>query len=196
MKYSTDRTVYQMVLDRLPFVADTDNNTAIIGSFIAEIMEELEPCFQVANQTNPPSPERVGDDDYYTMPQKALVADLASIYVLQRKAAENLYPNESSTDTTNPNTYLKSAKAGTAEVEWGQIDFTKTGSSVTSGTLMDKLLANAIRKGRNMGCLIDICADCALSVSSMTNGLLNFVTLGGCSGCSQNKFIPKEQGGH
>lgn len=194
-KHSMDIPVYRMVLDRLPFVADTLTNEELISRFTAEIMSELEPCFRIAEQVSPSNDDRIGEEDYYDVKQRSLIADLVAVYVLQRNAASLLFPMEGSTTTTNTNTYIKTAKAGSAEVEYGQLDATKTLTRLDLSTLMDRLMKSAMRRGIAMGCIIDICEDCALSVEAINYGMPPMRIIGGCSGCGgSNRTQTAERG--
>lgn len=160
--------LFTMVFTRLPFLADTPENRTRISSFAVEIMNELEPCFKVDKED--PDPTHVGDEQYYSIAQLAVVADLIAVYILLVFMTLNiggLGTMGGSTPTPAAlTTFLKRTKAGSVEAEWEAFDVKSTTGMVIGG---DKLLAvykaSAMRKARNLGCIIDICEDCSLAVS-------------------------------
>lgn len=173
-------TITQMVYNRLPFLEHTENNDTLINSFIWEVMNELEHCFQVGVD----NPDHIGDDQYYTVEMESIIADLVTVYILLLVSAQNAQGSSSSSSSSGSGVrFMKKAKAGTAEVEWGELDIKKSGSLNIGGAgLIQKYEESAARKARNMGCIIDICTDC---VGLANNPSLPFVVVSDC-GCGCN----------
>lgn len=187
-------SVYDMVLNRLWILADTERNKSIIGTFTLELMNELETCFKVSHVLNVTTGEvtidltRIGDENFYTVLQRSIVADLVCTYILMIAA----YGGDFTTGSgTVPNealkTFLKKAKADVTEVEYDQFDLRKdTASKFIGGADMISLYSkSAIRKARTLGCLIDICNDCSLAIEIMLKepAIVPFIYMGGCCGC-------------
>lgn len=147
-----DLTILVMVFNRLPFLDSDDVPTQdTVKDFIFEVMHELEPCFQIGA-------DNVGLEQYYTYTQQSIIADVVAVYILMYQAATNAQGTPGSAPTTR---YLKRAKAGSAETEWGQFS-TKDGVGlfITADGLIDRYKKSAARKARNLGCILDICDDC------------------------------------
>lgn len=172
-------TITQMVYNRLPMLANTTNNTNQINQFIWENMNELERCFQVGKD----DPTKIGKGDSYSVDMQVILADLTAVYMLLLISAQNSQGTSTSASQVK---FLKKAKAGSAEAEWGEIDIKKSGVITLGAGLIAKYEASAARRARNLGCVIDICTDCV----SMAGGFqtltpLPFITITDC-GCGCN----------
>lgn len=195
--HNTDLFVYKMVLNRLPFLADTPTNKELVSNFTLEIMFELEICFKVNAGVPEEEPTHIGDEQYYSIPQRAVIADVVSCYILM------LYMASSTGDTgalggtvASTATFLKKAKAGSVEVEFDAFDVKKGGGWFTTGdSLLKRYMDSAIRKARAMGCIIDICNDCSLSVECMQclEPALFVVRTSGDCGCGCGDYNPQRQ---
>lgn len=158
-------SVYQMVLNRLPFMDNTVANTELCAAFTLEVMEELEPCFMVnEGLTIPPDVSLIGDENEYSTPQRVVVADLVAYYILFRFAVVNT-AGDASAGSTPLTSFLKSAKAGSVSVEFEQIDASSSVQASSVVGLMKMLKDSAIRKAATLGCIIDL-LDGSLSVLS------------------------------
>lgn len=147
-----NNSIYQMVLNRLTFLADTTNNETLVSGFIFEVMWELEPCFKIRAKTSPPADSNVGDEANYSVVQKSIIADLVSVYILVMQAA-----SLSSGVIANGTTFLTMAKAGSVEVQYSQFDVTKSATLALNGaSLITLYKSQASRKGVSIGCIIDI----------------------------------------
>lgn len=146
-------TITAGVYARISFLTVTDPNTAIIGGYIAEVMQELESCFKIGIEDS----ELVGDDANYNGAQKSLIMDMVAVYMLQRIAAENASAAENET-TEGAGTFIKKAKAGTVEVEYEQLDSKKGSAGSTlvlkAGELITMYRQHADRKAGAMGCVL------------------------------------------
>jgi hypothetical protein len=188
---ASDLSVYKMVLNRLPFLADTDTNAELISAFTMEVMMELETCFniRITPETLVEDLARVGVEANYTLLQKMIVADIVAVYILMlevTKATVGAVDDMGVPVTTPLTTFLKRAKAGSAEVEYGQFDISKGAGMSTSGmNLMTMYKKSAMRRARNLGCIIDICEDCTIAIESVMNiGLPFYIpSTGDCLGC-------------
>ena len=176
---NADLTIYQMVRNRLPFVADTVGNQATLSAFTLEVMWELEPCFEVRNYSGTEDLAKVGDENYYTQPQRNVIADIVAVYVLQLTAAQNVQGGAIS------NTYLKKAKAGSAEAEYGQLEIDKAMAlTLKAPALIDNYKKAAIRKAAIMGCLFDITDEATLNwLNEQAQPFPFMVGGGGCHNC-------------
>lgn len=137
-----------------------------------EVMTELEKCFKVRYRrvvsseltTLEELPENeewdnVGDEQFYKAIEKSIVADLAAMQYLFNVMVGKT--NTASSTSGGGATFIKKAKAGSAEVEYDQF---KTASSqafiLSNEKLLGKLKGDAERKALQLGCVIDICDDC------------------------------------
>lgn len=168
-----------MVQNRLPFLdGNSATNEELVSEFTLEIMNELEICFLIDEGNT--GATLVGDEQYYSIAQRVVIADLVSCYILMVKAlAETGGTSDTSsigTGVTTPasNKELVETTAGSVGVKWSKFDLTKDAGLKTNA---DKLLAmykaSAIRKAKALGCIIDICGDCEISV---VNDQSNFLT--------------------
>lgn len=162
-QYTTNHTtipITKSVYNRLPFLEDTDDNDTLISNFILEIMAELNPCFKV-DEAN------VGDEDFYTVAQKACIADFVAYYIiLLYMASATGETSESGAGTGT--TYMSNVKAGSVEVSWSAFSL-KDGAAgfISSGeTLLNFFLSSGIRKAAAMGCVITLNPDGSLETAS------------------------------
>jgi hypothetical protein len=173
--HNKDLTIYEMVLNRLPFLLDTPKNKNRVSEFTLEVMAELEICFQIDRGLPQGAPSRVGNEDFYSIIQRAIVADIVAVYIIMLQMMANLagVADGNSGITANSNKFLSHAEAGSVNVTWEQFDINKASGLVLTG---EKLLMlykkSAIRKAHSIGCLIDICDDCSLAVELMMNHTL------------------------
>lgn len=155
-----DLTIYEMVRNRLPFLEDTVPNQTILSTFTLEAMHQLETCFKVRFVDNTEDWLRVGDEANYSVIQKSIIADVVAVYVLGFTAAFNANPPAGSAAL---GTFLKKAKAGSAEVEYDQFDVKKTSVMyLKAEDLMSTYRKSAISKGLQIGCYFDLCDDCTI----------------------------------
>lgn len=165
--HQTSLDIFHMVFNRMPMIEDTPANRTIISNFALELMAELEPCFKVDSALTPPT-THIGDEQYYTLTQMTIVADLICCYILLIFMAQNSGGiNTFGSGAGAPiGKFLKRTKAGSVEAEWEAIDIKSSVGMYIGG---DKLLAmykqSAIRKAYSIGCIIDICDSCTLLVS-------------------------------
>jgi len=166
--HNQDLSITQMVLNRLTFVLPNDNNFTIISSFIWEVCNQYETCLKVSIVTDPDTGEitidvaRIGDEQYYSVLQRSLIADIVCVYMLEKIALQISSGLDDAGLPVNASTFLSKAKAGSVEVEYTQFD-TKKGSSSLSMTVTDGLKSfrqSAFQKGIQAGCLLDICNEC------------------------------------
>lgn len=160
MDYNTDITVYQMVLDRLPFLTDDASTTDLAGRFIYEVMWELNVCFGLEDSL-------IGIESNYSIAQRSLVADLVALHFLNKNSLDN---------TGSNSTYIKRAKAGSAEVEYGVSDT----NVLDYDSMYSKYVSSAIRRGKTLGCLFSVGENCVLDFI-FDGDTLPFITGGKCS---------------
>lgn len=146
---NSDLSIYTMVLNRLPIIEDSESNQDLISSFILEVMHVMETCF---NQGS----EKIGIESNYSILQQSVIADLTCLQILMIAAIETTGGN--ATDGSEAlTTFLKKAKAGSVEVEFGPIDLKNNATLAMSAETYFKFFKrNAINKASQLGCLIDI----------------------------------------
>lgn len=157
-------TIYQMVLNRLPFLEDTEANQTLVSTFILEVMFELELCFKV--DAEDPDPSNIGDETKYTFLQKTIIADIVAYYILLIKMISNTAG--SGGESASAGKFLRRTKAGSVEVEWDQFDTKLGGMSMSGEAMMMLYKKSAMRKASKFGCIIDICDDCTVNVETET----------------------------
>ncbi len=177
--------VYNMVRNRLPSIADNAGNMLLLSNFTWELMNQLEVCFQIATAkgTIPEDLTRIGHEENYSALQQSILADLVACLILMM----NLSSSAGGSSSTGTGTFLKAAKAGSAEVEYDQIDSSKIyGSVVGKESLLNFYKKGAINKASQLGCVIEICDDCSINVGlAATTNIQPFITFhgGDCHGC-------------
>ncbi len=170
----------------LTLIDKTD--TVIIATFSIssfEIMTELEKCFKVRYRAivddvltyleQIPENEvlsHIGDEQYYTILEKSIIADLAAMqWLFTRSLTQSAQMGTDATGQTN--IYLKKAEAGSASVEYGLIEPKNVPFIQSATSMMSILKSSAERKAKTIGCIIDICDDC--TVNAMMQNPQNFV---------------------
>jgi len=98
----------------------------------------------------------IGNEDFYTNAEKSIIADMVCMQWIFSDAVNR---SSTITSTTAP-TFVKKAKAGSAEVEYDKADSKTLPFLIDAGKMMDKFKADAQRKALSLGCVIDICDDC------------------------------------
>lgn len=180
--------ILRLVYNRLTFLVPNEDNDARINDFIGEVSFELEPCFKIRfhelDGVKIEDWERVGVEEYYRLDQRSVIADLVAVYVLMMIVAANSQgtPGAEAQPTT---TYLKRAKAGSAEVEYGQFSV-KDGNMLflNADSLINTYKASAERRARTLGCIIDVCSDCTAMAETGPLPLMTITDCGcGCGGC-------------
>jgi len=151
-----DLYIQEMVYNRLPFLARTDNNNTLISTYTYEVMLELEVCFQVDADLAEGEQSNVGNEAVYSMPQKVIIADVVAVEIIIMKIAGNMGGTATGDeDGTNQSKYLKKAKAGSVETEWDQFDVKKGGALTSSSDALLKMYQqSASRKSSLLGCTI------------------------------------------
>lgn len=185
---NANKTIYDMVLARLPFLEDSERNQQLLSLLTFEVMNELELCFKVTVLADGTIDEtRLGDEQYYSVIMKSIIADIVSVYVLLLKGVGSRFDGSTETDTGAGARYMSKTKAGSVEVEWDQFDSKKMGATWLLGTqgLIDQYRQSAIRKARTLGCVIDICNDCSIALELMLNPAVAvpFLNIGSCGCC-------------
>jgi hypothetical protein len=174
-------SIYQMVLNRLPFLIDDPTNDALVSAFTFEVMNELEPCFNVKTDktTGVVDELRIGDEQYYTIAQKSIIADLVAAYILMIQGASGTLGTSGSTPLS---TFLSRAAAGSASVEYTQFNIANSAyANMKVDTLLNMYRNNAKNKAYKIGCMIEICDECSINILQNT-AIKPFVVINDC-GC-------------
>lgn len=177
--------IYKMVRNRLPFIADNVANTTLLSNYTWEVMHQIEVCFKIAEQESPNNV--VGLEGNYSALQQSIIADLVAVYVLLMQAAGGYdFTSGGGGGSSAPATYIKKAKAGSAEVEYDQFDTSKstTSTAIGSKSLLEYFKKNAINKAAQNGCIIEICDDCSLTIQGMAVQPQPFIVVTPDCGCS------------
>lgn len=164
-------SIYIMVINRLPFLDDTQANTTHISELTVEFMEELELCYKIKEAESPNN--TIGPEDNYSVVQRSILADLVAMTIIYNLMATTTAGGTiDSYTTTTPagGKVLTKAKAGSVETGWERLDITKNATLGTTGEkLLNMLKSSAIRKAFGLGCIIDICDTCTIAVSCLLN---------------------------
>lgn len=162
--HNTDLTITQMVYNRLPYLADTPNNAVLVSNFILEVMYELEVCFLVDEDLPEDQDTHVGNEGYYSIVQRSIIADVVAVYILMVRMLGNMAGTviDGVETPAISGKELSKVNAGSVGVEWSRFDLTKNAGLFTTGDRMLELYKKAaMRKARTLGCIIDICEDCS-----------------------------------
>ena len=173
-------SIYTMVLNRMPFLADNLTNQTLVSNFILEVMIVLEKCFEVGKL----DPSKIGVEANYSILMQSIVADITCLQILLVSALEATAGN--ATAGTEPvNTFLKKAKAGSVEVEFGPFSLKENATLAMSGEMMYRYFTkNAINKAAQLGCNIEICDDCSIKYLNDDFIAKPFVVMSHCTGYS------------
>ena len=159
-----------MVAIKLPGMLNVNDSasTAALSLFTYEIMSEIEKCLKVRYRAIESSVivdkdplaenenmDNVGNEAFYRPIEKSLIADLVAMQWLFRKPVEYIQ----STAGTSGGTFIKKAKAGSAEVEYDKQDAKNIPLSINVKDMMAKFKADATRKALTLGCILDIADD-------------------------------------
>jgi hypothetical protein len=181
-------TVLKLVYTRLPILVPGDvENEALISTLTLEAMYDLEPCFRIRFYEDDEGIgledwERVGIEDYYSIPQKRVIADLVSLNVLYRIIIQNSV--KQGEENAANGEFLKKAKAGSAEVEFEQIKLKDSALfQLGAKDLLAKFRKDAINKAALLGCMIDVCDDCSIEFLTDTDTGLSFMVPDCGCGC-------------
>lgn len=172
---SPELSIFKMVLNRLPIIADTPENRTLISNFILEIMVQLNKCLKKEDS-------QVGIESNYTLIEQSIIADLTSLNILMVAAIESTGGNATS-GAEAVNTFLKKAKAGSVEVEFGPFSLKDNPTLATGLDSMYKFFKNnAINKAGQIGCMIDITDDFSIKFLMDDTIIKPFIIVGDC-GC-------------
>ncbi len=174
--------IFKMIRLRLPFVADTSENRDMVSSFVLEVMYEMETCFKVSVLDDGTEDEtRIGNELYYSIPQKSIIADIVSMLLLRRLAVYNVAGTSEQTTTQTPvgNKYIKTAEAGSVSVSYDLLKIDNTAYvALDTPRLLDILKSDIVRKLSKLGCIYDITESCELVACINNTELPLFITSG------------------
>lgn len=162
-----DLSIYKIVRNRLPWVKDTPENKELISNYTLEVMYQLNSCFQIPG-------DKIGQEENYTIIMQTIIADVICIFFLMAVLSSSVTGGESTTEgggESSQNTFLKTAKAGSVEVEYEQFDSSKSGGSdaymslkLKAPDLISLYKGDAMSKASSIGCYLNIFDDGTLSV--------------------------------
>lgn len=139
--------IQELVYTKLSFLVNDTPTDNKIDLFAKEIMYMLQNCLKIADAG-------VEDESAYTFMQLSLISDLVCIKLLNTKAVQDM----ASSSSGDGGTYLKKAKAGSAEAEFDSIP--KEGRMYSSvSELFKEIKAEALSKASQYGCMIPMITD-------------------------------------
>lgn len=185
--YSLQLGIIDMVYTRLPFLEKTTKNDTTVKALIVEVMFELEGCFKTGLFE---TTETEWGEDHYNILQRSIIADIVCCYVLIMQMLSNIGGVAASegSEAIVASKFLKSAKAGSVEVEWEQFDLNKATLAMSGQSLLDRFKKSAITKAAGLGCIIDITDDASILITQSIMGtalplkIVNFSNDCGCGG--------------
>lgn len=190
-----DTTTYEMIKGRLTFLEDDPEIQNRCGMFILETMYAVNKCFKVGYlEDGTIDDSQIGDEVNYTYLQRSIIADIVSCLILMTistamtasGSGETAGTTASSSSSSGGAIFLKKAKAGSAEVEYDQVDASKAATLAMNGaSLLASFKSGASRKMMaEYGCLLDICDDCTLAVEAFSTPSPMYVPGdNGCDSC-------------
>lgn len=156
--------VSDIVFANLPFLDPTEDLPVVL-IFEKEVQYMLQSCLQIADAD-------VEDETKYTYNQISLIADIVTIKMLMRKAQINADGvHGSTTQVGGSKTYLKSAKAGTVETEFGLTQL-EASTGMSTEDLLTYWRKIAFSKASQYGCMLPILTD-ELPPKMFTTPLVN-----------------------
>ena len=175
--------IFNLLLIRLPFVANTSGNKTIAGVYTLEIMHEMEGCFKVSILEDGAIDEsRIGQEIYYSVIQKSIIADILALYMLRRLAVMNVGGNNQTavgSEVAPQSKYLKSTKAGSVSVEYAMIEIDNSAFiALDTPRLIEMLKSDINRKSYKVGCVFEITEDCQVILCSSKPNVPLFITSG------------------
>jgi len=174
-------SIYTMVLNRLPILNNDDVNKLLVTQFTTEVMHELNLCIQKEDT-------EIGIEANYSVIQQSIIADIVCCYLLISTFVQNANGGVEAPDgtTVGGNSFLKKAKAGSVEVEFDQISVKDSAALVNSGpALLESFKRSAIKKAATIGCIIDICDDCSVTIMNNSTPDTPFIVVNSSNcGCS------------
>ena len=180
-------SIIDMIFTRLPFLEKTEKNMTMVKSLIVEVMYELEPCFKTGLYE---TTEAEWGESNYKVHQRSVIADIVCCYILIIQMLANI-GGTAPVDGVGgavAGKFLKSAKAGSVEVEWEQFDLNKATLAMSGQSLLDRFRKSAINKASSMGCIIDITDEASIMLTMqvadnvMPLRVVNFSSDCGCGG--------------
>jgi len=152
-----------MLRNRLPFIKDTENNKQLLSELTLEIMWELEGCLKASDPgTGILDNSRIGQEMYYNIPQKSVVADMLAVRLLVQQSIKSSsgYVDETGAAVASEKTFIKEGMAGSAKVVFDQFDVnTQAVSSLAMTSTLSNLQSEVVRKLRAFGCDYKIADD-------------------------------------
>jgi hypothetical protein len=161
-------TAIQVMQTVLPInIFDNTNATqlTLAENIIKDVFVDLEVCFKErfngADIADLDSGDwdRVGVQANYNPAQVSLVGSFSAMRYLYRHITDFSQSITTSLVGDSGGRMISKAKAGSAEVEYDQRDIRNNPIILSGEKLMNELKSEVMRKGRNLGCIIDITED-------------------------------------
>lgn len=148
-------TILKMVLNKLPFIENTEKNIDLLSELTFENMIEIESCFNIGTLPDGTYDiSRVGQERLYSMYQKSIIADILCMNLLMNWALKTIGGDkQSSTQTEATIKYIKSVQAGSVNVGYDQISLKDKGIlAVDTLTAIQNFKNSIDRKMTKIGC--------------------------------------------
>ena len=147
--------IISMVYQRITFLSQVATNNALISQVTLEVMSELDYCFKIDATLLEGETTNLGDEVKYSVPQRIIIADVVSVYLLQAKImAETGGTATDTADGVATNKLLSATVAGSVEAEWEQVDASKGGLLTTANGLLDLYRNSSRMKMDRLGCTL------------------------------------------
>lgn len=141
-------TIRQLVRNRLTFLKDSD--VPVIDTYILEAFALTQVCL---GKEEPENPEQWNEEDYSLL-ERSFIADLVSYFMLIKKSIDQTSGSDTSVSDGNATipTFLKKAKAGSAEVEFDSAYKNFSGFATDMKATAQLILDNGRTRAAQLGC--------------------------------------------
>lgn len=161
---------------------EANYNEQLISRFIYEAMTILQNCFLITPDTN------VGDEQYYSLLQKIIIADIVAYHIVFSTTVGNAQGGSISTSGTAPVTkYIKTAAAEGISTSWDYLNIKNTAFlAMDAKDMMDKFANNAKCNARQLGCTVEVCdgvVSCCGGTPIIEGGFFVAPPLSRCKNC-------------
>jgi hypothetical protein len=156
--------VSDIVFANLPFL-DPVGDLPVVTIYEKQVQYMLQSCLKIADAD-------VEDETKYTYNQISLIADVVTIMMIMRKAQINMDGVfGSTTQVGGADTFIKSAKAGSVETEFG-LTPANANTDIDADSLIAYWRKIAFSKASQYGCMLPILTD-ALPPQTFTTPFVN-----------------------
>lgn len=143
------KTILQMVYNRLPFLTVTEANSELIADFKQDVYYYLQPWTRITD-------ELVEDDDTYTGLKRILVAEMTALNIVTRKVLIEMGGENGGAASGGKR--LRKGKADVVEAEFEYAKASEGGAMITDmNSLLTELKTNRCNYARALGYSLPDC---------------------------------------